>query len=179
VSYRDVLRTASYDSHGLVTLDEARELGIPAVEVHKLASRGVLHRLGKGVYRVADAPHGALDQYAEAVAVVGTDAFLADEAVLAAAELAPVNLRRITVAAPRAIRHRLPDFVEVIKVPETLSRSLTMIDGIPSMPIAEAIRRCRPTMMSERLAEATRLAEARGLISAADADELLAELESA
>lgn len=179
MSYRDVLRTVSYDSHGLITLEQAKELGIPAVEVHKLASRGALRRLGKGVYRVTDAPHDALDQYAEAVAVVGSDAFLADEAVLAAAGLAPVNLRRITVAATRAIRHRLPDFVEVIKVPETLSRSLTTIDGIPSMSIAEAIRRCRPTIMSERLSDAARLAEARGLISAAAADELLAELESA
>lgn len=172
-TYRETLRELAYDSHGLVTLEAAREAGVPSVEVHKLASRGRLHRLGKGVYRVVDAPHGRLDEFAEAVAVVGPDAYLADASVLAAADLAPVNLRRITVATPQAPRHRIPDTVEVLT---RTDEPRTSIDGIPAMALGAAIRRSRPTIRRDRLIEAIRLAEARGLLGAGEADQLLTEL---
>lgn len=176
MTHRDTLRALAYDSHGVVTLDEARAAGVPPVEVHKLANRGRLRRLGKGVYRVVDAPHTRLDEFAEAVAVVGRNAFLADESVLAAAELAPVNLRRITVATPDKTRHRIPATVEVL--PATGDEPQTRIDGIPAMTVGTAIRRSRPRLPRERLIEAVRLAEARGLLAADEADDLLIELDA-
>ena len=84
MTYRQVLRELAFDTHGVVTLADAREAGVPDVAVRQLAQRGALERLGKGVYRMNEVPRGPLDEFAEAVALVGRQAVLADEAVLAA-----------------------------------------------------------------------------------------------
>lgn len=177
MTYRETLRELAYDTHGVVTLSDAVGAGVPAVEVRKLAARGALERRGKGVYRMAEAPHGPLDEFAEAVALVGSDAVLADEAVLAALDLGQVNLRRIKVATSRRIRHALPPTVQVVHR-QVDDRERDDIDGIPSMSLSAALLAARGTVLPERLVEAVRKARARDLISASEADRVLTMLQS-
>jgi predicted transcriptional regulator of viral defense system len=178
VTYRQVLRELAFDTHGVIRTRAAEDAGVPAVEVRKLAARGALTRLGHGVYRMNEAPAGLLDEFAEAVALVGQDAVLANEAVLAALDLAPVNLLRIPVATTRRIRAALPETVEVVDqdVPD---RDREDIDGIPAMSVPAALLACRGSVMRERLEEAARKAERRGIISKAQKRRIHKELAQA
>lgn len=164
MSYRQQLRELAFDTHGVVTTRSAEAAGVPAVELRKLAGRGALTRVGHGVYRMLEAPAGKLDEFAEAVALVGEGAVLADESVLAALGLAQVNLRRIRVASPRRVRARLPDTIEVVHrvMPED---QRDYIEGIPAMTLEAALLASRGRVMTERLVDAARAAAVRGLIS--------------
>jgi predicted transcriptional regulator of viral defense system len=156
MTYRKQLRELAFDRHGVVTTAAAVAAGVPAVEVRKLAGRGAL-------YRMLEVPAGPLDEYAEAVALAGPDALLADEAVLAVHGLAQVNLRRIRVASPHRVRARLPPTVELVhrNVP---AGQRDYVDGIPAMSLEAALVACRGRIMTERLIDATRAAAARGLL---------------
>jgi len=136
---------------------------------------GALTQIGRGVYRMLEAPAGRLSEFAEALALAGTDAVLADESVLAALDLTHVNLRRIRIASPRRVRVTLPPTVELIhrQIPEEDKGD---VEGIPAMTVAAAIRGARGRVMAERLIEATRAAAARGLISPSDETSLLTDL---
>lgn len=177
MTHRETLRDLAYDTHGVITLLHASEAGVPAAEVRKLASRGALERLGKGVYRMAEVPHTPLDEFAEAVALVGPDAVLADEAVLAAHHLAQVNLRRIKVATDRRIRHRLPATVEVVHR-RVADDERDDIDGIPAMSLPAAMMASRSTILPERLVDAVRRATALQLISPRDGEHVLESLNA-
>lgn len=165
MTYRQVLREIAYDTHGVITTADATAAGVPAVELRKLAARGALARITYGVYRMLEVPAGELDEYAEAVAVAGPDAVLADEAVLAAHDLAQVNLRRIRVATPRRVRTKLPPTVEVVHK-DIPSRDRDSVDGVPAMSIPAALISSRGRVMTERLIEAAHDAARRRLISA-------------
>ena len=176
MSYRQTLREFAFDSHGVVTVTDAAELGVPAVELRKLASRGALQRISQGVYRMLEAPTSELSEFAEAVAATGcSDAVLADEAVLAAHGLGQVNLRTIKVAVPRRTRTRVPATVQIIQrvIPD---EEREFIDGIPAMTVPAAIRATKDRILRERLIDAARQAEARDLISEAARDDLIEEL---
>lgn len=176
MSYRQTLRELAFDSHGVVTVADAAERGVPAVELRKLASRGALQRISQGVYRMLEAPTTELSEFAEAVAATGcTEAVLVDEAVLAAHGLAQVNLRTIKVGVPRRTRTQVPATVEIIQriVPDD---DRDFIEGIPAMTIPAAIRATKGRILRERLVDAARQAEARDLISEADRDDLIKEL---
>lgn len=166
MTYREILRALAFDTHGVVTLEAAREAGVPDFSVRQLTARGALRRLGKGVYRMTEVPTGPLDEFAEAVALVGADAVLVDEAVLAAHDLAQINLRRIKVATPTPsrVRQELPAVIEVVRrrVPDV---DRDDIDGIPAMSIPAALIASVGRVMNDRLVAATEQAQARGLIS--------------
>lgn len=178
MSYRSFLRELAFDTHGVVTLAEAGACGVPAVEVRKLASRGALVRLGQGVYRMAEVAPGPLDEFAAAVALVGADAVLADESVLAAYDLGQINVRRIKVATAARIRKRLPPTVEIVRkhVPTHLRSD---IEGIPSMRVGAAALACHGKVMETRLVDAMNSASARGLIDHGEAQRIISELEAA
>lgn len=175
MTYREVLRELAYDSHGVVTTRAAAGAGVPAVELRKLASRGALERIGYGVYRMLETPHNDLREYAEAVALAGPDAVLADEAVLAAHRLAQVNLRRIKVAVPGRVKAQVPATVELLHR-QVAEADRDYIDGIPAMTVAAALRGSRNRVLPERLVDAAHEAARRGLISHRDEQTLIAEL---
>lgn len=176
MGYRRELRELAFDSHGIVTLRDAESSGVPAVEVRKLASRGALTRLGHGVYRMEETPTDLLTEFAAAVALVGGDAVLADESVLAAHDLAQVNLRRIQVATAERVRKQLPPTIELISRRVPTDQRMD-IDGVPAMRLVDAIRASRGKVMTSRLVDAARQADVRGLLDHRDAEEIIAELE--
>ena len=177
MSYRQQLRELAFDTHGVVTTGDAARIGVPAVEVRKLAARGALTQVGRGVYRMLEAPSGRLSEFAEAVALAGPGAVLADESVLAALDLAHINLRRIRIASPRRVRVSLPPTVELIHR-QMHADDQASIEGIPAMTVAAAIRGARGRVMAKRLIGATRSAAARGLLSPGEEAALLDELQA-
>ena len=170
-TYRRQLHERALEKYGFVTTRDARELGVPAVEVRKLAARGGLTHVARGLYRFDDIPHTGREEFMEAVLRAGHGAFLTGEAVLALHELAQVNPRAITVGAPRHVRADLPPTVEVHEraVPPG---DLTMYEGIPSTTVAKALLDCRRTVMRERLELAVERAVERGLLRRSERERL-------
>ncbi len=177
MSYRAMLREAADENYGYITTREAAELGVPAVELRKLAARGALRRVSRGVYRFTDARRTQRDAYAEAVARTGQDAYLVGDAVLGLLGLAMVEPRRITVATPHRTRPKDPGFVDIVR--RTMPVELvTTYEGIPATTVGQAILDSRATVMPERLLDAVTQARRVGLIDHAEAARLRRALTS-
>ena len=173
MTYYDDIYEHAVDEYYLVTSAEARELGVPAIELVKLADRGRLERIGQGLYRLARNVPSKYDPYATAVKRIGGKARLYGESVIAMLELAPTNPARMFVATPERVRKALPEGLVLAKVPE--GQPIARYEGIPCQPVAHAIRACGATMMPERLAQAADNACAQGYMTASERKQLAEE----
>jgi hypothetical protein len=176
--YRTALYKVADEHHGYVTTALAQSAGVPPVEVRKLASRGGMTNIARGLYRVDGIDGGDHAAYAEAVLRVCDDAHLIGDSVLAFHELALVNPRHITVGTPRRVRRDLPAHIRLVHYrPEPAD--LTDYDGVPSVTVERAIRDSIGSVMPERLADAVRRATDEGLLRRSAADTLRHEIGSA
>lgn len=176
--YRSALYALAAEHHGFVTTEMARAIGVPSVEVRKLAARGGMSNIARGLYRVEGIDGGDRAPYAEAVLRVGDDAHLVGDSVLAFHDLALVNPRRIKVGTPRRVRKDLPSHIQLVHT-RTDPADLTEYDGIPSVTVAAALRDSIGAVMPDRLREATERAVNEGLVRRRDATALIAEIEGA
>ncbi len=176
--YRSALYALAAEHHGFVTTDMAKAVGVPAVEVRKLAARGGMSNVARGLYRVDGIDGGDRAPFAEAVLRVGADAHLVGDSVLAFHDLALVNPRRIKVGTPRRVRKDLPSHIQLVHT-RTDPADLTEYEGIPSVTVAAALRDSIGTVMPDRLREATERAVDEGLVRRRDATALIAEIEGA
>lgn len=176
--YRSALYALAAEHHGFVTTEMARAIGVPSVEVRKLAARGGMSSIARGLYRVEGIDGGDRAPYAEAVLRVGDDAHLVGDSVLAFHDLALVNPRRIKVGTPRRVRKDLPSHIQLVHT-RTDPADLTEYDGIPSVTVAAALRDSIGAVMPDRLREATERAVNEGLVRRRDATALIAEIEGA
>lgn len=176
--YRAALYKVADEHHGYVTTALANAAGVPSVEVRKLASRGGMTNIARGLYRVDGIDGGDHAAYAEAVLRVGDDAYLVGDSVLAFHELALVNPQHITVGTPRRVRRDLPAHIRLVHS-HADREDLTDYDGVRSVTVERAIRDSIGSIMPERLADAARRAAEEGLVRRAVADALLHEIGTA
>lgn len=96
-------------------------------------------RVGHGLYKLACPLPYSEDYapYAQAVALVGPEAYLYGESVLAMLRLAPTNPKRMYVATPRRVRKQLNAGLEVLQQIQT--GDVTYYENVPSQPAASAI----------------------------------------
>ena len=163
------------DNYGIVTSAQAKREGISDKEMSAIASRGRISRLGRGVYKIVDYIPVENDSYAEAVALAGLGSYLLREPVLAMLRLAPTNPTRIWVATSRRVRKALPSHIRVEPAPAGVEP--TEYDGIPSEPVADAIRSCKGRLMPERLRDAVAEARRQGYVTEEEERALLAFVE--
>ena len=173
--YNDIYEYAA-DNFGLITSAQAKNMGIPSIELVKLAHRGRLTRIGQGVYRIHHYIPTEFDGFAAAVALVGDGAYVYGISVLAMFNLALVNPRKTTIATPVKVRRKLLPYIEV--VPARSDTEVTQYEGIPSQSVADAFRTCRRSVMTERLLPAIEDARLQGLVTEKEAKELTEEIES-
>ena len=151
-------------NYGIITSAQAKALGVPAIELVKLARRGRLNRIGHGVYKLdqyAPADNGR-DAYADALAIVGEGAYLYGPSVLALNGLCATNPSHIYIATPRRVRRRLPTGFHLrVNAP---GETVCHYEGIACEPVAVALRQSRGLVMESRLAEAAAKAKAMGLM---------------
>jgi predicted transcriptional regulator of viral defense system len=145
------------------------------VELVKLSHRGTLYRVGHGVYRIKHHVPTALDKYAEAVALVGSGAYLYGESVLAIHGLAQVNPAVIYVASPKRVRKNLPAYIKTVPVN---CNSIMHYEGIPTQSLADAFHVCKSTVMQERLKKAVKEAVNNGFLSDKEAKQVRKELRT-
>lgn len=172
--YDDIYEVAA-NNYGLITRKEAHDMDISDKELSRLATDGRLIRLGYGVYRIKHHVLDELDPYAETVVLARSDAYLYGESVMALFSLCPTNPTRIFVATPRRVRRTLPKGTQIVRRPDT--KDITFYEGIPSQKVSAAIRSCMDRIMTDRLETATNKALDKGLITKAEKQTLLDELE--
>lgn len=104
---QDQLWSIAVEQDGYVTTADALDLGIPAVELRKLAYRGALENRAHGVYRFVKFPATTADRYRLATLWTGNQkAALSHETALDLYELCDINPEVIDVTVPRAARIR-------------------------------------------------------------------------
>jgi predicted transcriptional regulator of viral defense system len=168
MTYREQLREVAEERYGYVTTRDLGELKIPPVELRKLAARGKLEHVRRGVYRFPDTRPTERDEFMAAVMCVGDGAFLTHDAVLALHGLGLVNPKKIRVATPHRIRHKIPNFVEVHQ--RTLpANEVEVFEAIPTTRVARAIIDSCGLVMTERLKEALAVARRQGLVTRKEA----------
>lgn len=160
--YDDIYEIA-VDNHYLITTDKAAEIGISAVELAKLAHRGKLENISRGLYRLMRYVPSETDSYAIAVARLGKDAYLYGESVIAMLELAPTNPNYICVATPKRTRKVIPDSIRLYKA--SPNDKITTYNGIPCQSVACAIKSAQATMMDDRLQDAAKRANEEGYVT--------------
>ena len=171
----DRLYDEAIGRYGLITVRQARELGISNTALVNLSRRGRLERLGYGLYRIdkyVPNPDG-LDAYACAVARVGPNAFLWGPSVLAIYHLCPTSPSRIYVATPKRYRGKLPIGI-VVKT--AVCDALDNHEGIPTQNVSAAILASQHTIMFDRLLSAAQEAERIGLIGSSERERITREL---
>ena len=167
---------ATVDSYGLITVAKAKEMGIRKDVLYKLVARGRLERVGHGLYKLACPMPYSEDYapYAQSVALIGPEAYLYGESVLAMLHLAPTNPKMMFVATSVRVRKKLESgFVVLQNIP---CSKVVYYEGIPSQPVADAIRSCFGTMMPDRLRQAIDEGVRKECLDASEARQLKKEL---
>lgn len=172
MSYRHELWEIAAEQHGIVTVVEAEDAGVPAVEVRKLAHRGALQAYGKGVYTHRDVPTTELTEPAVAAALSGDGAFLQREAVLDLLGLGQFNPHRIRVATRRRVRRALPEWVDLETRTDIPDEDLTQYKGIPATTVRRALADVHDRMPLERWKALVDQARRREVIDDRDVAEL-------
>lgn len=163
-------------NYGLITVAQAKALGITNETLVKLAHRGRLERIGYGVYRIDHYVPNAegLDPYACAVAKVGDGAYLWGPSVLALHHLCPTNPSRVYVATPNRYRKKASPFL-VVK-DRIREDELDNYEGIRTQAVAKAILSSQHIIMLDRLLDAARIACERNLFDWQRKEQIVKEL---
>jgi len=152
--------------HGYLTTHDAARLGVPAVELRKLAQRGRLTRAGHGLYRMAAFPYGARDEYMRAALWPAGRGVISHQAALALWDLADVNPARIDVSVPHPYRPRRSGGGKYrIWTVELDPEEVDYVDGVPvTVPQRAIVDAARAGLAPRLVAQAIQNARRRGLI---------------
>lgn len=150
MGYRMDLWELAAFRNGVVTVAEAEDAGVPAVEVRKLAARGALRGYGQGVYRHRDVPMSLCTEPTIAVALAGEGAFLHRESVLDLLGLGQFNPPKVRVGTRRRVRRTLPEWMELENRPDVPEDDLTHHEAIPATTVQRALEDMRDRMPPDR-----------------------------
>ena len=173
MTYRQDLWEIAAEHHGIVTTRKARDAGVPAVEVRKLAVRGALQRVGHGVYRHTGVPRDEWTELAATLACVGESAFLEDDTVLAMFDLAQVNPAKIHVGTTRRRRSKPPPHTVVTVRARMPEDELTTYAGLRCVTVRRALLDGVQHLVGERVLQAVAVAQRRDLIDELEATEII------
>ncbi|MCB9012008.1 MAG: type IV toxin-antitoxin system AbiEi family antitoxin domain-containing protein [Actinobacteria bacterium] len=129
--------------HGVISSEDARDIGVDTARLRQMAARGVLRRVSRGVYRLTDMDPGTgLGQYMEAVLWPrGARGVLSHETALDLHDLCDVNPSRIDVTVPASHRPHSREVPAVIRLHRRdLGRDeVTDLRGLPIVTPVRAI----------------------------------------
>lgn len=151
MTYREDLWRVAVENHGIITPQQAEDAGVPAVELRKLAARGALEHVARGVYRHLQVPFDQKTDLAAALARVGPNAVLHAETVLGMFGLGYVNPVAVQVVTPRRVRADLPKTVRMTFRAKINPDEVTNYDNLPATTVFRALKDCAPRLMTERL----------------------------
>jgi len=179
---RNDLWDVAVDQYGYVTTADAARIGVPVVEVAKLAARGGLVRVSQGVYRFPQWPVGANDHLMEAVLWTrDPTAALSHDTALDVLDLCDINptLLHMTVSGRKyPIRRRVMPAGLTIHYEQLNPAQRGWWEQIPTVTAQTAIEQgiatsIRPDLLNQAIDTAAR----RSMIDPAVADQLRVTLE--
>jgi predicted transcriptional regulator of viral defense system len=180
VTILERLRDVAMDQQGLVTSGQAAEEGIRRQELVKLAARGRLERLRRGVYLVPQVPVSRYQNWELAVLWTGApEACLSHETALAAWDISDINPDQIhiLVGQRRRLRRRGGERY-IIHHEDLADQQRTWFEQIPITNVPTTIGHCiawgTPTYL---IKQALERAGATGQLLRPDAERLARELE--
>lgn len=136
--------------NGVVSIHDAKDAGVPPVEVRKLAARGALRRHGYGVYSHEGVPTTPETQPTIAVSLGGRGAFLLRESVLELCGLGHLNPRKIRVGSRRRVRRKIEPWMALEHVVDIADSDLTTYRGVPSTTVNRALLDIKDRIPRER-----------------------------
>ena len=175
VIYDDIYEIAA-DNYGIVTSEQAKGVGASDKELSRIAKDGRLTRIGYGVYRIKHWVPTGYDAYADSVALVGPDAYLYGESVIALLNLVPTNPTYFYVAQPGRSRKVLPK--EIVLRTAAPGYTPTFIQGIRCQQVGDAILSARGTVPPDRLVAAAREAYRTGHLDKEEMESVIREMEA-
>lgn len=141
----DELFALAEEHDGLLTSKEARAAGIQDSVLVRLAQRGRLERMTRGVYRIAHYPSDRLAQYREAVlwakASQGPeDIALSHETALLLYGISDANPSRINLTVPTSarLRRKCPEWVAIHRA-NLSSQDIGEHEGLPVTTVSRSI----------------------------------------
>jgi predicted transcriptional regulator of viral defense system len=168
----DELLPLAEHNDGLVTASQARALGIKDSVLARLAQRGKLERVARGVYRIPHFPADPLAQYREAIlwarASHGPEQVaLSHETALGVYGISDVNPAYVHLTVPKHVRLRRQKPKRIVihrgELPPT---DVTTREGLPVTTIAKSVMDVMETTGRSGLArQALKDARKEGYIS--------------
>jgi len=142
----DELHALAEERDGLLTSKEARALGIQDSVLVRLAQRGRLERMSRGVYRIAHYPTDRLAQYREAVLWAqashhGLERIaLSHETALLIYGISDLNPSRVHLTVPKSarLRRERPEWITVHRADLT-EKEVGQHEGIPLTTVSRSI----------------------------------------
>ncbi|WP_022885785.1 type IV toxin-antitoxin system AbiEi family antitoxin domain-containing protein [Glaciibacter superstes] len=180
MTIQNVLWETAVEQDGYVTTLDARDAGVPVVELAKLAHRGKLRRAAHGVYRFDSLPVGRGDHYRLAVLWTGNrNTVLSHDTALDLLGLCDINPDDVHITVPKQARIRRAGRPEVVVHHENLDvKDLAWWEGIRCVNEFTAIRQGIDTGVPVHLLrEAIGTARSRGRITPADERALATRLD--
>ncbi|WP_218974868.1 type IV toxin-antitoxin system AbiEi family antitoxin domain-containing protein [Streptomyces sp. NP160] len=173
MGHRQELWELAMDQQGYVATWQAREIGTPSVEVRKLAARGALRQVARGVYRFEDFPAGPHGDLWRCLLWAGRGAVLSHESALAGWQLCDVNPTRVEVTVPMDRRLRRAEVVCEVHREDVLTDDLSWWEGLPVVTPRKAIEQGISSGVAHHLlTQAISTARARGRVRPAEAADL-------
>jgi predicted transcriptional regulator of viral defense system len=175
----DELYALAEEHDGLLPSKEARALGIKDSVLVRLAQRGRLERMSRGVYRIAHYPADRLAQYREAIlwarASQGPEhAALSHETALVLYGISDVNPSHVHLTVPLSarLRRERPKWITIHRA-DLAEDEIHIHEGLPVTAVARSIMDVLATSHRAEIARQAIVEALReGLINAAQAGAL-------
>jgi len=164
------------DQFGYVTTSQVRERGGSTDALRKMAKRGTLERISRGVYRLPTYPSSIFAEYMEAslwpVSVRGVISHQSSLALRGLSDVSPSAIH-ITVPANHRIRRQIPRHI-VVHHAKLSDTDITHYEGIPTTILRRTIEDChRAHLGPDLLRQAITAAQKEGFLDPGDAADLI------
>lgn len=161
------------DNGGYVT--PALVPAVPAVELRKMVSRGILDAAAHGVYRVPVLPRDRFDEFVLARLWARGRGVISHDSALLVHELCDINPTRIHLTVPTRYRiNRAGGEPYAIHHADLAADEVTRLDAVVVTTVARTLHDAANTVATYLVRQAVATAAGRGAIMRVERDRLLA-----
>lgn len=174
--YWDSVLEVAVDYGGYVT--PTLVPAVPAVELRKMVSRGILDSAAHGVYRVPGLPRERFDEFILARLWAKGRGVISHDSALLVHDLCDINPTRIHLTVPAKYRiNRAGGEQYAIHHADLADNEVARLDAVVVTTIARTLRDAAGTVATYLVRQAVNAAADRGAIVPAERDRLLAALK--
>ena len=167
------------DNGGYVTPGLVAPLGVPAVELRKMVSRGTLESAGHGVYRVPSLPIDRYDEFILARLWAAGRGVISYDSALLIHELCDINPAKVHLTIPTSYRiSRSGGERYAIHHADLDERDVTRLEAVVLTTIRRTLRDVVGSVPTYLVRQAVESARGRGAITADEHDLYVDRLRS-